>query len=299
MAHYNYYFMHGRETINESENIQIYNSAFDTTVHKHDFVELVYFISGVGKHFIGTQAYPISNGHFCLLNAGEEHYYHIDAATKDREIEVKNLIFFPSFLSPKIRSEHFIDDCYELLYEKKNPTSQSYIQIDKDANKLLANLLNIIETELTLKKNGYLNIVRHSLWAILQIIFREANETNENPSLPLGTIQKFDQMLAYLEKNYAQDVTLKTLANQIGYSTVHFNSLFKRYTGLTYRKYIQKLRCEKARDMLISTNKSITQIREDVGYYDPKQFFSLFKNQYGITPLKYRQAHLKSIKKGK
>lgn len=291
----NYYYMKGTDSYLAEDIIGVSSSCDDTSVHKHAFIELVYFIGNVGTHYVGGKQIPVSNGHFCLLNANVEHYYRISKES-DKGLRVKNLIFFPELLGGNVSADNFINDVYENFTGKKLSSRLDYICCPQDPDKEVLNLINILEQELLFKNDGYKIVATSLLKAILTIVFNRRQNNSQKSPLPVGTISVLDDILDYIEQHYSEELVLKDLANKVGYSTVHFNNIFKKYTGLTLRKYLQKLRCDKAKELLIYTKKSVTQIQESVGFSDPKQFFSLFKSHVGITPLKYRQDYLKNSK---
>lgn len=289
----NNYFMHGTAAINEKEKIGIYNSNNDTDVHMHDFVEIVYFKSGIGSHTINGKEYSISNGNLCIINTQTEHHYHIKPNSDNKEIQVKNIIFYPQFLDEKYNANNFINEiCLDLF-----PTIQlepcKYIHISRDCNKDFAALFNVTEHELSLKEEGYLDVVKNCLWSILIKIFREKSVQEKKSSILLKNIEIVEKAIDLLDRHYNENLTLQDFAERFHFSTVYFNSIFKNYTGLTFRKYQQKLRCEKAKKLLETTDKTVADICLAVGYQDPKQFFVLFKRIIGVTPSEYRKKYRK------
>ena len=287
----NSYFMSGWGTIKREEKIAIYNSERDTDVHRHDFLEIVYFKSGIGSHYINGKSYTITSGNICLLNTGVEHYYQIQPNESKKEIEVKNIIFYPSFLDEAYSSTNFIDEAYRNLMKQSPPEHNDYIQLSQDYNKDFLALISLIEHELLLKEPGYLNVVKNCLCSILIKIFRKDLLLNKKPSLLLKNIEIIEQALSMLDKRYNETITLNDIAKHFNYSSVYFNTLFYKHTGLTFKKYLQKLRCEKAKQFLKETDLTIANICEQVGYSDMKFFFSLFKSIVGLTPNEYRKKH--------
>ncbi|MBQ8658978.1 MAG: helix-turn-helix domain-containing protein [Clostridia bacterium] len=286
--------MRGTAAINKKEKIGLFNSDNDTNVHMHDFVEIVYFKSGIGTHTIDGKEYKISNGNLCIINTNTEHHYHIKPNAENKEIQVKNIIFYPQFLDGKYHSDNFINEiCLDIL-----PSVQiepcKFIHIARDTNKDFASLFSIVEHEMSLKEEGYLDIVKNCLLSILIKIFRENSAQERKSPILLKHIEIVENAINFLDEHYNENLTLKDFADRFNFSTVYFNTIFKNYTGLTFRKYQQKLRCEKAKKMLETTDKTVADICWEVGYQDSKQFFVLFKRIVGITPSEYRKKYRKS-----
>lgn len=85
------------------------------------------------------------------------------------------------------------------------------------------------------------------------------------------------------------DISLDDLANKAFLSPSYLSHRFKKETGESIVKFITSYRLKKASVLLRSTNKKIIDVCEEVGYSNLSYFCSIFKNHYGLTPLKYRE----------
>jgi len=73
-------------------------------------------------------------------------------------------------------------------------------------------------------------------------------------------------------------------------SAGHFQSQFKKLTGQTFNHYLQNVRIQKCCQLLRTTDKSVQQTANEVGYSDMKFFHSLFRKITGNSPQRYRRA---------
>lgn len=295
----NNYLMFGDDSIQKNEKITIFNSTEDTSLHKHDFVELVYFKSGTGKHYINGETFNISNGDICLINTGVEHYYTINNEARGA-ISVKNCIFYSDFFGPQYHSDNFILEIWKDLFPSKPPeTPINFIQINGDYNKDYLSLINIIENEISNKRPGYLQIIKNCLSSMLIKIFRNYWEATNSHPISIKNIDLLEQSISYIQQNAASNLLLEDVANTIHFSAVYYNKLLKLYTGMTFNKFLQKTRCELAGKLLKETNETVGSICEKTGYSDLKHFFTLFKKYMGTTPYNYRKKHLASQQRKK
>jgi two-component system response regulator YesN len=93
----------------------------------------------------------------------------------------------------------------------------------------------------------------------------------------------------YLNRNYAQDMTLQHIAERFFISRENVSRKFKQITGENLSDYLTNLRVDKAKTLLQNTNLRLSQISELVGYEDEKYFSRVFKKSTGVTPREYRK----------
>lgn len=94
--------------------------------------------------------------------------------------------------------------------------------------------------------------------------------------------------IIYINNNYMSKITLDKVAKEACTSKHHFSRQFKKAIGCTYKDYINKLRIEKARELLKNGRISITEAAFSVGYPDLTNFERIFKKIVGCTPKEYK-----------
>lgn len=92
-----------------------------------------------------------------------------------------------------------------------------------------------------------------------------------------------------IEAQYADASNVSDIARASGLPSRTFLRRFKLATGLTPNAYLQELRIERARDLLIETDKSVSEICFVVGYQDPPSFARLFARLTGLSPGAFRK----------
>lgn len=95
----------------------------------------------------------------------------------------------------------------------------------------------------------------------------------------------------YMEKHYAEDISLEVVAEQVNLNSVYFSNIFKKEIGENFVDYLHKYRMEIAKTMLREEDISIINIAYSVGYHDAKYFSKLFKKYVGIKPTDYRKIY--------
>lgn len=98
-----------------------------------------------------------------------------------------------------------------------------------------------------------------------------------------------DTAKQYLAEHFeSNEISLNTVAAQVGVSSSYFSSIFKQETGQSFVEYLTKLRIDKACELLRCTTLRTSEIGERVGYNDPHYFSATFKKVTGISPKDYK-----------
>ncbi len=101
-----------------------------------------------------------------------------------------------------------------------------------------------------------------------------------------------DMIIDYLQKNYAQPITISDLAERFSYSEGYLCRLFCQRTGLSPKQYLTKVRIEAAIQLIQQTSMNISRIAALVGYQDPLYFSRIFRQVTGSSPITWRSRSL-------
>lgn len=82
---------------------------------------------------------------------------------------------------------------------------------------------------------------------------------------------------------------MSVLASHFNYTRTYFETIFKKFTGMTPIGYLTKIRMEKACSLLRNSQLSVGRISNSVGYQDSFYFSKLFKRYYNQSPTQYRK----------
>lgn len=96
-------------------------------------------------------------------------------------------------------------------------------------------------------------------------------------------------VMRYIEHQYAEDLSIQQIADELNVNVNHLTSVFRHETGCTPNAYIRQVRTKKAAHLLVSTDLSIQDISNRVGVLDANYFIKLFKKEYAMTPSEYRK----------
>ena len=99
----------------------------------------------------------------------------------------------------------------------------------------------------------------------------------------------------YITMNCHKQMDPAMVAHHLHYNPDYFASLFRKQTGMTITQYLNKMRIELAKRLLVNENVSIKEAAYSSGFQDEKYFMRIFKRQEGMTPLAYKTAFQKSF----
>ena len=101
---------------------------------------------------------------------------------------------------------------------------------------------------------------------------------------------KIDAVISYINNNFSKNITNKELAELAGYHEYHLNRLFLKYTGTSMHSYILHIRINEAKQLLINTELTLTEICEKIGFNNYTYFSRYFKQIVNLTPFQYRKS---------
>ena len=114
----------------------------------------------------------------------------------------------------------------------------------------------------------------------------------EKTSLALSGMDAMKVPVDYIHKNYMNDICLSELANITHLSISALERRFKKYLAKTPKQFINEVRLEHARRLLVESNSDIATIANQSGFSDPSYFSRQFKRLFGQLPSSFRQEYI-------
>lgn len=114
---------------------------------------------------------------------------------------------------------------------------------------------------------------------------REATKTSYSPEI-IQCVLKAERLM---NAELASPMTVVKMAQQMNMSRSYFSECFKQIIGSGFNEHLRKLRMDKAKHFLISTNRTIQWIAANSGYHDEKYFSRIFRDYTGMLPSEYRE----------
>jgi len=114
---------------------------------------------------------------------------------------------------------------------------------------------------------------------------------NREPQSSLDWHSRIKDVTSYINAHHAEDLSLKVLSALAATTPSKLVRLFLKVLRTTPAKYVTNVRVNVARTLLEETDRSLTDIAQESGFYDLSHFFHVFRRERGLSPSDYRQRH--------
>lgn len=281
----------GRENFeNEQEIVSFHNDStvriwlnYQTEgfpIHWHNAMEIIqpvenhYDVNIYGRH------YCIQPGEILIIPPGTLH--ELVAPDSGRRF----IYLFDILMIYKLKG---FSSLRPLLSQPLYVTKESYAQIYDDIYQILIQIRN---EYFSMTEYGELTICSLLLNLLVKFGYNRIQNTNLFPNVRLHKqkeyIQKFNELMDYIDAHYMEDLNLMELACSTGFSKYHFSRLFKQYTNYTFCDYVNNRRIKAAEEMLARPDYSITEVALQAGFPSISTFNRLFRKWEGCSPTEYR-----------
>lgn len=254
--------------------------------HVHDFIEIVYIVSGKCMHFINGAPHEVQKGDLIYIGNGETHAFESDSEVCSYEIYVR-----PEFIYKKLLAEQPSDVMALSLFRE---FSAEISNISPKVSFAGADMVEVehlfsrMKHEQHTKEPGKDSILKGYFLVLLTMFLREIRK-NQMLHFDKQLQRIMPEIMQYIEENYYKTLSLEELAEKSFYNPSYFSRIFKELYGKTLTEYITEKRIMEAVRLLENTDLTIEEVCRRVGYSDKKHFYKMFKNKMELTPGQYRR----------
>lgn len=275
-----YYTEVGFNSYRKPSDLGVIDSGFGRPMGRHKMGPCIYHNylmhtvkAGRGTFTCKGTTYECSAGDTFIIFAGELASYEADANDPWEYVWV-----------------NFVGVSAELLLRSAGVTPER--PVVGDATEELYDYYE--RTRATLIDATYPSLVDMECAAYLRLMLLEIGKSNREQLQDDGASgTDAEKRVRYagnlLRTQYAQQIGIDALASNLGYHRVYFSNMFKRYMGKSPKQYLYEVRMEQAQLLLSSTELTIEQIANSVGYSDPLYFSKHYQRWSGAAPTAYRK----------
>lgn len=267
-----------------------------TWYHEHEFIEIAYCESGVGKHIVDGVEYEIKQGDVFLFNSGILHKLYSNFS----QLSLINVMVVPEVLSDAIDPKNFVNEFYEKIYcggKVEQKLDSGYLYVSGASRENYGILFSNIFNEYNRHLPCYVDVLQKEVQVLVIKLFRDYVSNFVRDGLTTAQCEMIEQIMRSINENVCTLNKIDDVMEQVGYNKIYFNRLFEKYTGMSISRYLKKRKMDYACSLLINTNYTIEHICELIGYNDVKNFYKTFKAMEKITPGAYREKAVRNYKK--
>ena len=257
----------------------------DLPLHTHDFVELALVLDGSAQQLLPGEGFEITAGSVQVIPTGMPHGY-----ARARGLEVMNILFDPRRLHLSFKDLPSASRFRALFNpEPSLPLvhgSEDRLFLEPPARREMTELAWQLGAELHARGAGYRCMSAALLAQVLVRLSRACMQVSApRPPTPLG----IDRAIRFIESHFEQPLRIGDLAARAGTCARSLQRHFQRTFGASPVGYVNRLRVEKASELLLKTDMNITEVAGVVGIEDSNYFSRLFHQIAGTSPSGYRR----------
>lgn len=256
-------------------SISKYEGDWNSLPHTHQFTELFYVLHGEGVFYIEREKVPVKTDDLIIINPNVEH---TEKTFPNNPMEyivfgVEGLAFsFP---------EH--DQAYGRGY--------SFYSYGSDKNQFI-NFAQLMMHEFQDKKPGFEKVC-HGLLEVLLVYISRKQKLSVISESSFQLSKECAIAKRYIDTNYAQDITLYSLADLTHINKFYLAHSFTECIGQSPISYLTERRLAACKELLSSSNLSVTQIANSAGFSSQSYFSQIFNKKVGMSPRQYRKLYAK------
>lgn len=252
--------------------------------HIHECFEALYCTQGSFHLRIGGRPFDLHTGDMALIDPMEAHQTQAAGAGENAYIVLK---FMPQVLYSAEQPLHEMGTLLPYLrfgdtHEKLFP-AQAVREAGMDAT------FGEIYREFAQRGYGYALATRAGIGRLFVWVLRRWHERNAVEALSETSVRLLERAFVFIERNYAQEITMRDAARACDMSYTAFSRFFSRYARQGFAQTLLQVRLKKAMFLLLTTELSTTEIAMQTGFSTASYFIQRFREVNGMTPGRYRR----------
>ena len=255
-------------------------------MNRHRYFEVLYLCSGAADCHIQDRLLPFNEGDLAII--GSTLYHRIECRSSS-PVTIAALFFEPDL----IRCDGASDSVeYVTPFCLQDPEFPHIVPAKTGVPRQVLEMMMRIRSELPASSSmARLTVKTYLKMILVMLVNQYASYTGsvETFQRQQRALDRLLPLFRYLGENCGDAIHVCEAARLCGMSESHFMSFFKRVTGLSFMKYLNQYRIERAQALLASTDEPMTSISHEIGFCDQSYFGMVFRRLVGMTPAAYRR----------
>ncbi len=253
--------------------------------HIHEHFELLYCTSGCYELIVERQTMTLSAGDVVLIRPMQPHQ---TRTLQDGINQYTVMKFVPEGLFSSTQPIYELKYIFPFMYLNKHEI-EFYTRSQLQGSRVDVLLESMLE-EFAQRSYGYEMALRSYTEQILLWFIRQWYRRGSAAPMDEHGLEVIKAVFQYIEEHIDEALTVDPIARQFNMGRSTFSRFFSRYVGESLPSYVRRLRLTKAANLLIRTDKSITEIAAETGFSSTSYFVMCFREQNGMAPKQFRRS---------
>ncbi len=237
---------------------------FYSPFHWHNHIEALYVLDGKIDFKVEDRKHILEGGDMVIVNSEKIHSSKLNGRAKYILLQV-----------PLSAFEGIYDDMESVVFKEALSSEES-----QKLFPYLEQMLSCVDSKEPEQRIKFVSL----LYEFFYVILSDFQAERKRAAGGYYGINRISPVLAYVEKEFRQKISLGDAAQIINVSPEHLCRLFKKYTDMTFNEYLMSLRISAFYQALQNTNQKISALLEECGIANYKVFIREFKKTFGATP---------------
>jgi AraC family transcriptional regulator, transcriptional activator of pobA len=247
-------------------------------IHKHSFYEIIWTEQGKSKQTIDYKEYEVLPNSLFFISPNQVHLFE-----EWRPLVGGSILFTEDFF---LLHHHNKDKLFELSF-LDNFYANPCVNLNEKDFADIKHTIDLISTEQ--KRKDKSKTITQSLLHILLAQVQRCIDTQTEKTISRKYLVIYKHFKNRLEKHFAENQTASFYAAALSVTQHHLNVISKAVTGKTASDVIRARSMLEAKRLLTFTDKSVSEIAGQLGYFDSSYFAKLFKAETNTTPLAFKK----------
>lgn len=268
----------------QNSNVRIWYNDIpaDFDIHWHEAFEILLPVNNWYEADADGTTYHLEPGDILVIPPGTMHSLHAPE-------EGERFIFLINSAPLKTLKDYGV--LMPLLTQCIFITPKSEPQIYEQVRHTLHKAREVYFSDVEFREMTIYSHILQLMTTIGRSRLNKLNHINTASVKRVNYLDRFNTVLEYINTHYMDDITLEQAADYCGFSKFYFAKLFKEYSNTTFLSYLTFRRLSVAEEMLVNTDRSITDIAFSSGFASISTFNRCFKQLRGCTPTHYKELY--------
>ena len=238
--------------------------------HWHRSIEMFVVLEGKLDFYINEEDIHLDKKTFVIVNSNELHSISASLPNKTIVLQMPLQTF----------ERYYTDEQFICFTHRERVQDEQLVEL---VEKMYATYQE--------KEIGYELQVQSYFYRLLYLMVTKYRKMNVSGEIVREhrNRNRLSSITGYIKENFKEDLSLEGVAQSFGYSPTYLSRMFRKYTKINYKEYVQGIRLEYAYRELTGSDALVEEIAEHNGFADGRAFAKAFQKKYGVRPSEFRR----------